>query len=241
MISRRELLRNSALVAGASLVPEHLRTAEPNAQAAVWTPSHDRILPLTSTSDVFVPPRGRSFMKFSFDFPEPAVEFEGLRVSFRLYTFENTYALDRDAMTVEEKDQALAIHCSQLVWAGGQQKGSGKLEARLRKNGVFVECEAKAEMDRPIKSVAAIVRGVPRGKISAGGQRFIDPKDDEVLLGYPFSGGSLFIAEGMNTPLAVIQAGEEEFFFLSALNREVKANRFYLQPGEKGLSGRVGL
>ena len=30
---------------------------------------------LHSTSDVFIPPRGDSFMKFSFDFPEPGVVF----------------------------------------------------------------------------------------------------------------------------------------------------------------------
>lgn len=174
-------------------------------------------------------------MKFSFDFPEPSVEFQGLSVSFRLYTFENTYALDRDSMTIEDKgDDGLAIHCSQLVWAGGQQKAAGRLEARLGRRGAFVECNAKAEMAQPIKSISAIVRGVPRGKVSAGGQHFFDPKDDEVLLGYPFGGGSLFMANGMNTPLAVIQAGEQEFFVLSALDREVRANRFYLQPGEKG-------
>ena len=31
-----------------------------------------------STSDVFIPPRGDSWMKFSFDFPEPAVVFGGI-------------------------------------------------------------------------------------------------------------------------------------------------------------------
>ena len=38
------------------------------------------ILPLVSTSDVFIPPRGRGFDKFSFDFPEPSVPFAGLHV-----------------------------------------------------------------------------------------------------------------------------------------------------------------
>jgi len=34
------------------------------------------ITPKTSTSDVFVPPRGRGFQKFSFDCPEPSVAFD---------------------------------------------------------------------------------------------------------------------------------------------------------------------
>ncbi len=193
-----------------------------------------RVLPLTSNTDVYVPPRGRSFMKFSFDFPEPSVEFEKLLFSFRLYTFENTYALDRERMSVEARVNGLDVHCSGLVWAGNQMRAPGKLHARLRKNGPFIEWDATAGMQQPIKSVAAIVRGVPRGKISAGGQAFFDPQDDEVLLGYPFGGGELFIARGMNSPVAVIQTGEQSFFFLSALNDSVRANRFYFQPGEKG-------
>src|SRR5579863_8469438 len=77
------------------------------------------ILPLVSTDGVYVPPRGQSFMKFSFDFPEPSVEFEGLQISFRLYTFENTYALDPASIAVTENGDGLELHCSQFVWAGG--------------------------------------------------------------------------------------------------------------------------
>ena len=48
----------------------------------------ERVLPLTSTSEVHVPSRGRSFMKFSFDFPEPSVEIGGLRIGFLVFTHE---------------------------------------------------------------------------------------------------------------------------------------------------------
>jgi len=173
-------------------------------------------------------------MKFSFDFPEPSVRFEDLQLSFRLYTYENTYALDQTRMTVEDQSDTTVLNCSGLVWAGGQEKAPGSLQVRIRKNGEFIEWNAVAAMDQPVKSIAAIVRGVPRGKISAGGGRFFDPADDEVLLGYPFGGGSLFTARGMNSPLAIIQKGERDFFFLSALNQHVRANRFYFQPGAKG-------
>jgi hypothetical protein len=88
--------------------------------ATFVSPVSNRILPLTSTSEVIIPPRGASFMKFSYDFPEPAVEFEGLRISFRLHTFENTYGLNQAAMTVQEVPGGLDLTCTQLVWAGGQ-------------------------------------------------------------------------------------------------------------------------
>src|SRR5438045_221606 len=57
------------------------------------------IVELYSTSEVFIPPRGRSFMKFSFDFPEPAVVFGDHRFGFLIFSDENTYSLDRAYMT----------------------------------------------------------------------------------------------------------------------------------------------
>lgn len=222
-ISRRELLKSAGAASAGLLLPG------PALGAA--TP---RILPLTSTSDVYIPPRGKSFMKFSFDFPEPSVEFGGLQFSFRFYTFENTYGLDRAYLKAEEKDGGLEISCTQFVWAGNQKRAPGTLTARISRNGSFIEWDARVTAERPIKSIAAILRGVPRGEISSGGGRFFDPKDDEILLGYPFGGGDLFRARGMNTPLAVIRSGDQDFFFLSFLDDHVRANRFYFQPGEKG-------
>ena len=167
-ISRRNLLKTVGGASASQLLP-----------AARSVETRPRILPLTSTSGVFIPPRGRSFLKFSFDFPEPSVEFEGLQFSFRVYTFENTYTLIQGAMSIKAAEEGIEIKCSQLAWAGGQEKSPGNLSARVRKGGDFIECAATAEMNQPVKSLAAIVRGVPRGKISAAGQPFYDPGDDE--------------------------------------------------------------
>ncbi len=92
-------------------------------------------------------------------------------------------------------------------------------------------------MDQPIKAVTTVVRGVPRGQISVGGGAPSDPHDDEVLIGYPFGAGDLFggnTAWGAGTPLAVIKAGDADFFFLASLDDRVRAKRFYFQPGEAG-------
>src|SRR5512135_2327120 len=114
-ITRRDLLKGAA-AASASLVPVGaagaLPKATPGSPSAI--PPSGNVIPLTSTSDVFTPPRGRGFFKFSFDFPEPSVEFEGLKISFRLYTFENTYGLDLDRMTVETTSDGIGINCTQL-------------------------------------------------------------------------------------------------------------------------------
>lgn len=229
-ISRRDLLKaglsaGAACVAGA--VPAKAATALPiGSQHGDST--EGEIVSLTSSSDVYLPPRGNSVFKFGFDFPEPSVRFGDFLFSARLYTFENAYGLDRAAMKVESQSQGLAAHSSGLVFAGGQQKASGTVSVNLRRNGEWIECDASAEMEQPIKSLAIIVRGIPRGQVSSSCHDFRDVKDDELLFSHPYLFG------GMTTPLVVIKKAEGDLFFLSALNDRVCDTRFFLQPGDNG-------
>ena len=228
-ITRREWLKTMSAAGAGAMLP-----ATPAFHAGPPPPLP--ILPLTSTSEVLIPPRGRAFMKFSFDFPEPSVEFAGLRFGFLVFTRENTYALDASTMTADATCDAVAIKATGLTWAGGQVKAAGGVDARLQKDGDVVLCDVTAHMDQPIKAVTVVVRGIPRGKLSSGGGAPFDPKDDEVLWGYPFGAGDLFgdnTAWGMGTPLTVVQAGEQ-YTALSSLDDTVRAKRFYFQPGEQG-------
>ncbi len=232
-ISRRDMLKGTAATLSYVAVEGlPLRGADLRFQEIARSQENGTILPLDSTSGVFIPPRGRSFQKFSFDFPEPAVVVGDLSISFRVYTFENTYGLDRERMRVSRDGDGLLLECSGFVWAGGQEKVPGTLRSRIRPNGRFTEWDVSAEMDHPIKSVASIVRGVPRGKVAAGTSDFADPGDDELLFGYPW--GAARQARGINTPLAVIEADDGQYFFLSSLMDRVLANRMYFQPGEHG-------
>src|SRR5512145_877135 len=139
-ISRREWLMAMGAVSAGAMVPvsRTTRLASP-------------ILPLTSTSEVFIPPRGRAFQKFSFDFPEPSVEFGGLRFGFLVFSRENAYGLDASRMTAVATPGGLEVTASGLVWAGGQERAPGTLVARLRQEGDAVLWDITAEMDRPIK------------------------------------------------------------------------------------------
>lgn len=224
-ISRRDWLMAMGAVGAGAMLP-----------SPVPAPPSLPILPLTSTSEVFIPPRGRAFMKFSFDFPEPSVEFAGLRFGFLVFTRENTYALDAGAMSADGTGDTLAVIATRLVWAGGQQSVPGRVNARLRREGDAVFCDVTAEMGQPIKAVTVVVRGIPRGKLSTGGDPF-DPKDDEVLWGYPFGAGDLWgdnTAWGLGTPLTAVQTGDGSSIALSSLDDHVRAKRFYFQPGEQG-------
>src|SRR5205085_2347764 len=153
-----------------------------------------------------------------------------------VFTRENAYALDESAMGAEGTD-ALTVTATGLTCAGGQVKVQGRLDARLHKDGDAVLCDVTAQMDQPIKAVTVVVRGIPRGKLAAAGGEPFDPKDDEVLWGYPFGGGDLFgdnTAWGLGTPLAVVQTGDGTCVALSSLDDRVRTKRFYFQPGEQG-------
>jgi hypothetical protein len=234
-ISRRTVLATMGAAGAAGLKLHEAPIAANSRDAAPHTTGE--ILPLTSTSGVLMPTPGRGFMKFSYDFPEPSVAFESYQFGFRINTYENVYTLDASKMSVETKVDGLELHCSQLFGAGGQLTAPGKLVARFKKNGPHIEWSASIEAPHRVKSVTTIIRGVPRGKLSAAAQNFFDPKDDEILMGYPFHAGGLSgpsTSRYMETPLAVVDSGDGKFTFLSSLDPRVRAKRFYFQPGEKG-------
>jgi hypothetical protein len=173
-------------------------------------------------------------MKFSFDFPEPSVEIDGLKIGFLIFTHENAYGLDAESMKVAREGQEVHVACDRFLWAGGQESIPARLEARAQRAGGFLEWDTTVEVSRPIKAVTTVIRGVPRGRLSGSGQSFFDPGEDEVLFGYPFSGGDLFgpgSARGITTPLAIVESAGGGYFFLSSLDDQVRTKRFYFQPG----------
>jgi hypothetical protein len=209
-------------------------SSEPPQPAA--PPTSGEITELFSTSEVHIPPRGRSFMKFSFDFPEPSVAFGGHRFGFLVFTEENTYSLDRTGMKATGNGEALTLSADGFVWAGGQQKAPGKLAAVFRKTGSTIEWDITVEMDRAIKTVSTVIRDVPKGKVSVGGGALNDPGEGDVLGGYTFGAGDLHGAGtpiSMTTPVAVVQAGETDFLYFSTYDDRVRPKRYYFQNGEK--------
>jgi hypothetical protein len=236
--NRRDWLKVMGVAGASTLLPRDVIAGTPGEPLAAapgpagpgGAPS---IIPLTSTSEIFIPPRGRGFMKFSFDFPEPSVPFAGYTFGFLVFTPENTYGLDQSKMKVEGDGDSLTLSCDGFVWAGGQMKEPGRLTASLRRKGETIEWDAVVEMEKPVKTVTSIVRSVPRGEVSFSGGRFDDPKDNELQMGYTFGAGDLNGPGGsMTTPLLMIRT-PNDVFYVSSLDDRVRPKRYYLAPGEK--------
>ncbi|HEX4683121.1 MAG TPA: hypothetical protein VH277_10445 [Gemmatimonadaceae bacterium] len=240
-LSRRDWLKTvSAAGVGGSMLPLDALAASAAASEAppLRVTTHRApgdIVELYSTSDVFIPPRGRSFMKFSFDFPEPAVVFGDHRFSFLVFTDENTYALDRARMTAAGNAVAMELTCEGFTWAGGQEHAPGKLTVAFTKNGGVVEWRITVEMDRPVKTVTTVIRDVPRGQVSVGGGQLTDTRDGDLLGGYTFGAGDLhnFGVTSMTTPVAIVKAADDDYLYFTTLDSRVRPKRYYFQAGER--------
>ncbi len=238
-LSRRDWLKVVGVAGVAAAVPLDAipASAAPPVKPIYVAPRHAAgdIIELYSTSDVFIPPKGRSWMKFSFDFPEPGVAFGDHRFSFLVFTNENTYSLDRSRMKASGNADALEVTCDRFVWAGGQETAPGSLHATFtRKDGV-IEWSITAETDKPIKTITTVIRDVPRGNVSLGGGQPQDTRDGDVLGGYTFGAGDLH-NEGvtsMSTPIAMVQVADNDFLYITTLDNKVRPKRYYFQAGEK--------
>jgi hypothetical protein len=243
--SRRDWIKTVGAASAGALVPVTSDPIAPPLTAMhVGTPAApptvtDRVAPgdiveLFSTSDVFIPPKGDSLMKFSFDFPEPAVVFGGHRFSFLFFTAENTYAMDRTRMRTTGGADAVELICTGLVWAGGQEKSAGTVTVRFNRSGETITWDISAELPLPIRSITSVVRDVPRGKVGFGGGNPEDTGDGDVIGGYTFGAGDLHGAQtprSMTTPVSVVQAGDDRFVYLTSHDTRVRPKRHYYQAG----------
>lgn len=235
-LSRRDWMKLVGAASAGSVIATNAAGATAADAAAA---RRAEILPLSSTSEVFVPPRGRAFNKFSFDFPEPSVAFDNLRFGFIVFGRDNAYAMDGSKMEAVETSNGLRITVNGFTWAGGQEKHPGTLVATIKKTIDGCDIDVTATMDQPVKTVTTIVRGVPRGKFSSSGGDFADVRDNELSLGYPFGGGDLNLNGGLPTPVAVIQSADDAFFTLSSLDDKVRTKRMYFAPGENGYKAEL--
>ncbi len=236
-LSRREAVKILGAAGAAAALPNTRSGSIVAGAIAAAERAPVEILPLSSTSEVFVPPRGRSYDTFSFDFPEPSVEFDGFRFGFIVFTDENAYALDPAKLMATAGDDAMTITASGFTWAGGQETTGGSLTARFRRVGATVEWDTTVEMTQRIKTVSTIIRGIPRGRVGFGGPGAGTTGDDEMLVGYPFSGGDLFggnTAGGMATPLAIVTTADGSCVSIGTLDTMVCTKRFFFQPGDEG-------
>ena len=111
--------------------------------------------------------------KFSYDFRDRYIEFEGLEFAFRTATMENVYGPAPEAVTVIAGQDRLHMEATLLQYAGGQRRSPGRVSADLWRDGDELRFSAEACHSEPIKSITTLVR------------RLAAPTDDEQIATWP--------------------------------------------------------
>ena len=220
-------------MASDAVLAETAGTVTPAAPPAPVGPPGD-IVDLVSTSEVFVPPRGRAYQKFSSDFPEPSVVFGDYRFGFLVFTDENT--TDSTGRRIAPGN---ATRCNSpaigFVWAGGQENAPGKLDASLHETAPR-SSGSPGRVDRPIKTVSTVVRGVPRGACRSA-VAVPPPERRRVPCRLSLRRRRSQCAGSMDTPIAH-DSGRQPTSSPSRRSTPVRPKRFFLQPGETASAWR---
>jgi len=169
------------------------------------------------------------YFQFSFDFADPVIQFGGYRFAFRIFTPSNVYGLDPGALQVQQTPAGVKIIAEGLTWAGGQERCSGRFEACLdRTDDGAIEWQASAWHSEPVKSIAALVDGLPLGRGAPCQQGFLDGEPREILFCYPPV--HPYYGEMLYSPLLLLEAAAGDYCYIHCLDNIVRPKRFYLRP-----------
>ena len=155
--------------------------------------------------------------QLSYDPHDPWFDVYGWEIAAQVITFENIYGLDSEASTVARQGDHTVIACSQLTWAGGQERCEGSARIEVTRTGDGIEIVVSAQHTEKIRCVKLLVRGLAPGEIIGAFWGRSPIRGAGAVLSYPTP---------LHTPLVFLaQAGSEQAYFQS-LDDRVRAKRF---------------
>lgn len=99
---------------------------------------------------------------YSYDMKDPIYEILGLKISVHIHTVENIYSLSPEKTTVEANKEYTIITCSELSWAGQQQRAKGCFSlTAFRNERKQIEFQMNAEAEQKIISIKLIIKDLP--------------------------------------------------------------------------------
>lgn len=158
----------------------------------------------------------------SFVFSNAHLDLWGYDVSVNLYTFENAYSLDAATLHIDRSPNKIAVSCTSLLWAGGQEKASGwvRLEAQPSRGGIQIALKAGGMLHN-IRSAKVTVHNLRPGKIA----NKLDLTQPEI----PREGLLFRYPEGwrtLDTPMVILDHGNDAMTCLRSLDTRVRDKRF---------------
>ncbi len=166
----------------------------------------------------------------SFDPHDPFYDIPGLsgaQWGIQIFTTRNLYGLAPDKVQLTETGRGVHLTCSQLAWAGQQQRSEGRVETELcYDDGAFV-WKVQAWHQEPIKAIKLIFRGLPQSPLAKG---WWQPTSDQKDAFHPTDALPLLWRYPWPEWLtAWACAGDEsQAICISVRDAEVRAKRLYV-------------
>jgi len=162
---------------------------------------------------------------YSFDFADRIFDILKWRIAFRIFSEDNVYTPDSQAVRIEKTDAGLTITADRFAWAGGQMQCPGRFEARIRYIDGGFDCDINASLHERIKGTTLYMLGVNPGKFGEGDMSFIDVPAAGTWRKYP---------NPMRLPVMLIDHGGT-FTAAASLQHEVHAKSFSAIPSGDSL------
>jgi hypothetical protein len=163
---------------------------------------------------------------YGFDFRDPIFNVDGWKLSFQVITLENTYGLDPNEITIDNKDGDWRLECDGLSWAGQQQRAEGSLAVTACRNdqGQW-QLDISSMAMQPIRCVKVLVRGLNPCTIYDYTARDEVPLDKKgSVYYYPYNAYQYM--NNLKSPVFFVNEASKGLLGFSCLDHKVRAKRF---------------
>jgi hypothetical protein len=171
--------------------------------------------------------------QFSFDFGDPEINAHGWRLSYQVITFENTYGMDPQQVTIAHSGKDHEMRSTRLMWAGNQEKAQGSAMLRASETEDGLEIVTSAVHTKTIRTSKITIHGLPDGIILGRGWHEF-PIGEGVVYGWPMRED----IDRMHTALVFLKTQGGDYYYFRSLDTQVRHKGFaiYYAPDGDGVT-----
>jgi hypothetical protein len=162
---------------------------------------------------------------FSFEFGHRFVPVRGWAIAFLIYSEDNVYTPDPEALRVTAHPEGILIEADAFAWAGLQQRGPGLFRAECSYVEGGFDVLIKASLPERIKGTAVLVRDAFPGQV---------PTRDYAAEPCPRGGAVLTYPRPMPLPVFPLTRADGSFTAIGSLDEEVRGKAVAVVPQDAG-------
>jgi hypothetical protein len=164
---------------------------------------------------------------WGFDNRDPVLDVGGYRMSFQIFTTDNTYGLAAGKIEQSQEGNRLLIHAGELAWAGQQERAPGTVDVIVESGGNTLTVSVRGTAKSPIRGSKIILHNLPHKRAGWSMDGELRPVTEE---------GSLYQYPSWSAGLPVYFLGDTTASgtLFSSLDYQPRPKRFAVYRGGDG-------